>query len=200
MNYLNSPSKIMKDVIIYSNKFSRNENLRENSIFGKPSSAKLSYFKSILEKSEKKKNLSFEKISDFSSNIKNITEKLESTVDQKNIKKFKLDKFKERKFENFENSKLDNFLNEDFLSDSEILPIVENDNILKNEKICFFLNNKKKKICKKKKFEINLFLFIKNRNFESSKLKTYKCNLCPKKFDKPSALGGHTAKHHPEHK
>lgn len=198
---MNSPNKIMKDIIIYSNKYSKNENLRENSNFEKPSSVKFSFFKSILGKSEKKKNQNFEKISDFSSNIKNITDVLENTNDKKNIKKFQLDISEETKFENFENSHLDDFLNNDFASDSEILPILLKDENLNlgKKKMKFFFKNKKKKICKKKtKLEVNLFLFVKNRIFENSKMKTYKCRLCPKKFDKPSALGGHTAKHHPD--
>ena len=68
--------------------------------------------------------------------------------------------------------------------------------------LCFIENDHlpliNKKITKGSKKLFDLMKFVKNRETETREVKTYACKYCPKVFVKRAALGGHTAKNHPQ--
>lgn len=88
--------------------------------------------------------------------------------------------------------------NQDFESSEEnCYPKLKFVKVFKN---CHFITKKKKitKIKKKKNSQINLSQFIQKRVFDHfSKGRLYFCSFCDEKFDRPSSLGGHTSKNHP---
>lgn len=55
-----------------------------------------------------------------------------------------------------------------------------------------------KKISKGSKKVFELLSFVKRRDNETNDVKTYACKYCPKVFARRAALGGHTAKNHPQ--
>ena len=111
---------------------------------------------------------------------------------------------KKNELENLKNKNNDE-INYDFESEKDFdsgeedcYPKLKSVKIIK--KFLFIKKTKNKfcKISKRKQNLINLGDFIKNKfleNFEKGRV--YLCNFCNEKFNKPSSLGGHTAKLHP---